>query len=77
MDFQSGLFVDPDKSEPGLFAKLLNFGKSAKNESPLKFRILVKSQGETSTVSVLNEAGAPDATANAQRIVQVIADDLK
>ena len=68
---------NPDKSEPGLFAKLLNFGKSAKNESPLKFRILVKSQGETSTVSVLNEAGAPDATANAQRIVQVIADDLK
>jgi len=68
---------NPDKKEPGLFAKMLSFGKAAKDESPLKYRIVVKSQGETSTVSVLNEAGAPDATANAQRIVQVIADDLK
>ncbi|MGJ7543721.1 outer membrane protein assembly factor BamC [Variovorax sp. LT1R16] len=68
---------NPDKKEPGLFSKLLSLGSASKDESPLKFRILVKSQGETSTVSVLNEAGAPDATANAQRIVQVIADDLK
>jgi outer membrane protein assembly factor BamC len=37
----------------------------------------VKSQGEASTVSVLNEAGAPDTTENAQRIVKVIADDLR
>jgi outer membrane protein assembly factor BamC len=55
---------------------MLSFG-SSKTEAPLKLRILVKGQGETSTVSVLNEAGAPDSTANAQRIVQVIADDLK
>jgi outer membrane protein assembly factor BamC len=68
---------NPDKKEPGLFSKLLSLGSASKDESPLKFRILVKSQGETSTVSVLNEAGAPDTTANAQRIVQVIADDLK
>ncbi|WP_219218441.1 outer membrane protein assembly factor BamC [Variovorax boronicumulans] len=68
---------NPDKKEPGLFSKLLSLGSASKDESPLKFRILVKSQGETSTVSVLNEAGVPDTTANAQRIVQVIADDLK
>ena len=68
---------NPDKKEPGLFAKLLNLGKAAKDESPLKYRILVKSQGEASTVSVLNEAGVPDTTENAQRIVKVIADDLK
>jgi outer membrane protein assembly factor BamC len=37
----------------------------------------VKGQGESTTVSVLNEAGAPEGSANAQRIVQVIADDLK
>jgi outer membrane protein assembly factor BamC len=68
---------NPDKKEPGLFAKMLSFGKAAKDDSPLKYRILVKSQGETSTVSVLNEAGVPDTTENAQRIVKVIADDLK
>ncbi|MGJ7487464.1 outer membrane protein assembly factor BamC [Variovorax sp. LT2P21] len=68
---------NPDKKEPGLFAKMLSFGKAGKDESPLKYRIVVKSQGEASTVSVLNEAGVPDATENAQRIVKVIADDLK
>lgn len=65
---------NPNKSDPSFFSKLFS---SSKTEAPLKFRILVKGQGETSTVSVLNEAGAPDSTANAQRIVQVIADDLK
>ena len=67
---------NPDKKEPGLISKLFSFGKKA-DEAPLKFRIQVKSQGETSVVSVLNEAGVPDSTENAQRIVKVIADDLK
>jgi outer membrane protein assembly factor BamC len=72
-------YVTPntDKKEPGFFAKLFTFGKAGGNDAPLKFRIVVKSQGESSTVAVLNEAGAPDTSANAQRIVQVIADDLK
>ena len=65
---------NPDKKEPGFFGKLFS---SSKTEAPLKFRILVKSQGESSTVSVQNEAGAPETSANAERIVKVIADDLK
>ena len=68
---------NPDKKEPGFLGKLLTFGRSADAAKPLKFRIVVKSQGEASTVAVLNEAGAPETSANAQRIVQVIADDLK
>lgn len=68
---------NPDKKEAGLFSKIFSFGKTNPNDTPLKFRILVKSQGESTTVSVLNEAGAPDSTANAQRIVKVIADDLR
>ncbi|RZI97213.1 MAG: outer membrane protein assembly factor BamC [Variovorax sp.] len=68
---------NPDKKEPGVLSKLFSFGQSSKTEAPLKFRVLVKSQGEQSTVSVLNEAGAPETSANAQRIVQVIADDMK
>ena len=66
---------NPDKKEPGFFGKL--FSGSSKTEAPLKFRISVKSQGESSTVVVLNEAGAPETSANADRIVKVIADDLK
>jgi outer membrane protein assembly factor BamC len=68
-------YVDPaaNKTEPGLFSKL--FG-SAAAAAPLKYRISVKSQGDSTTVSVLNAEGAPESSANAQRIVQVIADDL-
>jgi outer membrane protein assembly factor BamC len=70
-------YVEPvvNKGEPGFFSKL--FSGSPAAIPPLKYRITVKSQGETSVVSVLNTQGAAESSANAQRIVQVIADDLK
>ena len=70
-------YVEPtaDKKDPGFFGKL--FSGSDKGAAPLKYRISLKSQGESTTVSVLNASGAPEVSANAQRIVQVIADDLK
>ena len=70
-------YVDPttDSKEPGFFGKLL--GGTAPTKEPLKYRIAVKSQGEATTVSVLKSDGQPETSANAQRIVQVIADDLK
>ncbi len=64
-----------DKKEPGFFSKL--FSGSSNAVAPLKYRIKVNSQGEATTVSVQNATGAPETSANAQRIVQVIADDLK
>lgn len=69
-------YVEPtaDKKEPGFFAKIFS---SPAAIPPLKYRIAVRSQAEATTVSVLNEQGAPDASANAKRIVQVIADDLR
>ena len=69
-------YVDPGegKKEPGFFSKLL--GGSAATP-PLKYRVVVRSQGEATTVSVLNEAGAPESSANAERILRVLADDLK
>ena len=69
-------YVEPnaDKKEQGMFARLFSRDKES---VPLKFRISLKSQGEATTVSVLNASGAPESSANAQRIVQVIADDLK
>ena len=69
-------YVEPtDKKEPGFFGKL--FSGSSNTPAPLKYRIALRAQGESTTVSVLNAAGAPESSANAQRIVQVIADDLK
>ncbi len=66
---------NPDKAEPGFLSKL--FSSTPKAKAPLKYRILVRSQGESSTVTVLDATGATDTSANAQRIVKVIADDLK
>jgi len=70
-------YVEPvaDKSEPGFLGKI--FGTSKADTAPLKYRIAVISQGESTTVSVLNASGTPDTSGNAQRIVKVIADDLK
>ena len=70
-------YVDPtsDKKEPGFLSKL--FSGASPAVLPLKYRIAVKSQGDATTVSVLNAQGAAESSANAQRIVQVIADDLK
>ena len=70
-------YVDPntDKKEPGFFSKI--FSGSAPAVAPLKYRVSVKAVGELTTVSVLNAQGAAESSANAQRIVQVIADDLK
>jgi outer membrane protein assembly factor BamC len=63
-----------DKKEPGIFSKLFGANTAI---APLKYRIVVKSEGNATTVSVLNAAGAPDSSADAQRILQVIADDLR
>jgi outer membrane protein assembly factor BamC len=64
-----------DKKEPGLLGRIFSRAKPA--EAPLKYRINLKSDGPSTTVSVLNATGAPETSADAQRIVQVIADDLK
>lgn len=70
-------YVEPsaDKAEPGFFGKL--FGASKADATPLKYRVMVASQGQSTTVSVLDASGKPDASATAQRIVKVLADDLK
>ncbi len=70
-------YVEPSavKSEPGFLGKL--FSPSKTEVAPLKYRIVLVSQGESTTVSVLDASGKPDNSANAQRIVKVITDDLK
>jgi len=69
-------YVDPttDNSEPGFFSKLFSGSKPA--AAPLQYRIALQSQGNSTTISIQDSNGAPDTSANAQRIVKVIADDL-
>lgn len=64
-----------DKSEPGFLSKL--FSSSKMDAAPLKYRIAVVSQENSSTVSVRDANGKPAIVVDAQRILKVIADDLK
>ena len=64
-----------DVKDTGLFSKL--FSSTPAAAGPLKYRIALRSKDDSTTVSVLNATGQPETSANAQRIVQVLADDLK
>lgn len=64
-----------DKTEAGFFSKL--FSSTKTNTAPLKYRISLVSQEALTTVSVQSTSGAPETSADALRIVKVIADDLK
>jgi outer membrane protein assembly factor BamC len=70
-------YVEPsaDKKEQGFFSRM--FSGSEKATPPVKYRITLRSEGSSTTVSVLNASGAVETSASAQRIVQVLADDLK
>jgi outer membrane protein assembly factor BamC len=70
-------YVDPsiERKEPGFFSRLM--GSSSPDIPTLKYRIVLVSQGEASTVSIQNVQGTADASANAQRMLRVLADELK
>lgn len=67
--------LSADGSPPGFFKKL--FSTSDKNTEASKFQIAVRSQADVTTVSVLNNSGQPETSGSAQRIVKVLADDIK
>jgi outer membrane protein assembly factor BamC len=64
-----------NSSKPGFFSNL--FSSKASASAPEKYRILVRSTGSNTVVSVLDAQGAPASSANAQRILQLLADDLR
>lgn len=64
-----------DAAKPGFFGRL--FGGSAAEATPAQYRVVVRSSGESTTVSVLDAQGQPEASANAQNILQLLANDLK
>jgi outer membrane protein assembly factor BamC len=69
-------YVEPnaDRRNGGLLAKLFSKDEAS---NPVKYRIALKSQGEKTTVSVLDSKGTPDTSPVAQKIVSLLADDLK
>lgn len=67
--------LNAEKAEQGFLGKL--FGASKPESKPLKYRIVLVSQGEASAVTIQSESGAPDNSENAQKIMKLIADDMK
>lgn len=69
-------YVEPkgDEKEPGFFSRIFS---SSKPKAPVKYRILVKPNGSTSVVSVLNETGSPETSEVAKQIVDLLVADLK
>jgi len=62
------------KSKPGFFSRLFSGDKEA---APQSYRIQLKSGATQSTVSVLDAQGRSDTSPNAQKILQLLADELK
>ncbi len=73
-------YVDPktagQDATTGFFAKLFG-GSSDTSGAALKYQVSLKSEGSKTIVSVLNAQGTPDAGENSQRIVTLLADELK
>lgn len=70
-------YVEPraDKGQPGLISRM--FGASKAENAPVRYRVSVVSADNITTVTVLSSEGKPDSSANAQRILTLLADDLK
>ena len=64
-----------DKKGGNFFSKLFSFG--ADTESLQKFRVILKSEGDATTLTVVSATATPETATNAKRIAQLIADDLK
>ncbi len=69
-------YVEPvTTAKPGFISRM--FGASTPEASAARYRVVVRSAENKTTVSVLDGQGKADGSANAQRIAQLLADDLK
>jgi outer membrane protein assembly factor BamC len=66
--------TEPQK-ESGFLGKL--FGSSKAEAKPAQYQVRVATSGDTSTVTVLNADGQPDASASAHSILGLLAQDLQ
>ncbi len=62
-------------SEPGFFSRL--FSSKDDKKSALRYRIVLKPDGDVSRLRVLDDQGAPTTSANADRILTLLNDQLK
>ncbi|WKB52610.1 outer membrane protein assembly factor BamC [Eleftheria terrae] len=70
--------AEKDRREPGLLSRWFGGGKSDDSNAPARYRVLVKGENEQRTqVTVLNAQGTPEPGEAAQRIVKLLAEDLK
>lgn len=65
----------PGQEEPGFFARL--FSGAPKDKTPQKYRIVVRAQGEQSVVLVQGTESQPVPPAQAERVLKVLAEDLR
>jgi outer membrane protein assembly factor BamC len=74
-------YVDPayaGREEPNFLSRMFSFGKKKGDDSGLaKYRVKVTSEGQSSTVAVLDSQGRPDATENGRRIASLLLEDLR
>lgn len=75
-------YIDPEKDNDskkndGFLSKLLFWRDDKKIESSDQYRIYVKAESNTSTVTVLSKEGGEDRSATAKRILQLLQEQLK
>jgi outer membrane protein assembly factor BamC len=73
-------YVDPahaGKEEPGFLRRLFSFGKTQEIAGPARYRVQVKGEGESSTVTVQNAQGQPEGGDAGKRIVALLLEDLR
>lgn len=69
--------AEPQAAEPGFLSKLFGSSKPEPNTQATKYQIALGSDGQGSSVSVNDADGKPASPATANRIIKVLADDLR
>ena len=70
------LFRSGKEEKPGFFARLFSSAPS-KEPQVAQYRILLSTQGSGSRVTVQNAEGQPLSDANAEKILQILAVQLR
>jgi outer membrane protein assembly factor BamC len=73
-------YVDPKyagREEPNLFQRMFSFGKKKDDTGLAKYRVKVTSEGQLSTVAVLDSQGRPETSENGKRIASLLLEDLR
>jgi len=73
-------YIDPalaGREEPGFLSKLFSFGKKDTLGGPARYRVVIKSAAERSTITVLNGQGDPENGEAGKRITKMLLDELK